>query len=165
MMKASTKKWVVGAHILSASVWIGAVVVLFLLSLLSFWIQHPAQLVFLHDALRMIEYWMIIPPAFASLISGGLLSWKTKWGFFQFRWVTTKWIATVSLILFGALFLNTWIEGTAALSKQVGLASWQNPTYKLYFRLHMVFVPVQWLVLVGMLFLSVFKPWGKRSKK
>jgi hypothetical protein len=158
------KKWLVGTHLLFASVWVGAVVALFLLSLKSFWVDHTAVLKSLHSDLLTIEYILVIPPAFGSLITGGLLSLWTNWGFFKYRWVLFKWIATVSLIIFGAVFLNTWIEGMFRVVVEQGVNGRLHNPYKLYAQLNLIFVPIQWLVLVFMLFLSVLKPWGKRGQ-
>lgn len=164
-LSAKQKKLLLIIHILFASIWIGAVITLLVLSIKTTYATHDVELRTLHKTLLLIEYTMIIPPAFGSLLTGFLLSWWTNWGFFKYRWVTTKWIATVSLILFGALFLNTWLEGMSALAQTGGLSTVKQGVYKRYTGYNLIFVPLQWLVLIFMLVISVLKPWGKRKEK
>ncbi|MCB9641601.1 MAG: hypothetical protein H6728_00790 [Myxococcales bacterium] len=162
-LSATAKRYILAIHIIFASVWVGAIAVLFLLALKGTWTTHPAQRELLHATFLHIEYILIIPPAFGSLITGGILSWKTNWGFFVYRWVVAKWIATIALILFGAFFLNTWLEGMYAIVLKQGGQATLNKLYQRYAQNNLIFVPIQWVVLLFLVVISSVKPWGKRK--
>ena len=164
-MSLATRRKVLIVHLISSSTWIGAVIVLLLLSILAKMSTHPQELLTLHQAIRIIEYGLIIPPAFTSLITGFFLSGWTKWGYFQYWWVTVKWIVTIGLILFGAFFLNTWIEGMVELAKDLELEALFHNTYTQYSWLNIIFVSLQWSLLIFLVVISVLKPWGRRQKK
>ena len=51
-----------------------------------------------------------IPLSFTSLLSGLVLGWGTRWGVLRHRWVTTKLVLNVSVILVGALVVGPAIE-------------------------------------------------------
>ncbi len=152
-------------HILFAATWIGGVIGLLMLSLA---FAHPASgsaLVAIRRALVLLDYIIIIPAAFGSLGSGLLFCWLTNWGFAKYRWVMLKWTMTASMILFGTFFLGPWVDGSAALAKELTDSALSDPGYAdLAFKVS-VFSAAQLALLVGLIFVSAFKPWGRRNKQ
>ena len=96
-MGRKTRRMVLIIHLISSSIWIGAVITLLVLSVLAKMSVHAQELVTLHKAILVIEYGLIIPPAFASLITGFFLSGWTNWGYFRYWWVVAKWLGSAEV--------------------------------------------------------------------
>ena len=162
-LSATAKKCVVIVHILFASIWVGATCGLLLLALLYRSFTHDIELTTIHRVLKWLDDCLIIPSAFGSLFTGLGLSLWTNWGFFVYRWVLYKWVATVSMILFGAAFLGRWIN-EMALRSQAGLLVMQDSAFLSYAAYNRYFVSLQLGVLLFLIAISVLKPWGKRRE-
>ncbi len=161
----STRRCLLAVHILFAATWIGGVIGLLMLSLA---FAHPASgsaLIAIRRALVLLDYIIIIPAAFGSLGSGLLFCWLTNWGFAKYRWVMLKWAMTASMILFGTFFLGPWVDGSAARAKELSSAALSDPHYVDLALNVALFSAAQLALLVGLVFLSAFKPWGRRNKR
>src|SRR5215469_16445848 len=109
------KQWLKSIHLTCSVIWLGAVVSMNLLR----WLGHPAtsgDLANLDQASQLIDRVVVYPAGLLALLTGFLESWLTNWSFFNFRWVTIKWIVTVVLILYGAIFQGLWIGEMVSLS-------------------------------------------------
>jgi hypothetical protein len=160
---ASAKKWMVIVHILFAGIWVGATSGLLLLAFLYRSFTHDVELATIHRVLKWLDDCLIIPSAFGSLFTGLFLSLWTNWGFFVYRWVLWKWIATVSMIAIGGAFLGRWINEMARRSTE-GLSVLQDSVFLSYAAFNRYFVSLQLGVLLFLIAISVIKPWGKRSQ-
>lgn len=152
-----SKQLVLTLHLICAGIWVGAILAMIVLLVGASRVGDGAELAALHRALIWLEYTLIIPTAFGSLISGALLCWGTNWGFFRYRWIVIKWIVTIALILFGALALNGWVVGAAGLAGELGLAARQHPDYQRHLQLQLTFVPLQWAAVLYLVWISVGK--------
>ena len=110
------KSWLKGFHIFFACAWVGAGISMLLLSLLDGHIQNGDELYAVNDSIQLLDYYIIIPAALGSLITGLLISLFTNWGFFKFNWVIFKWVATVAQIIFGTFWLGPWTDGATAIA-------------------------------------------------
>jgi hypothetical protein len=105
--------------------------------------------------MEKIDYWLIIPSSICSYLSGLLMSWKTNWGFFRYKWIVVKLVFGTLLILFGIFFLNTWIVRSS--ETVVGnISEYQLTQEKLG-----ISMIVQALVIAFLIIISNLKPWGK----
>jgi hypothetical protein len=163
-LSATAKKWLVIIHILFASVWIGSASALLLISFVYRSFTHDVEVQTIHTVLKWLDDCLIIPSAFGSLFTGLFLSWFTNWGFFVYRWVLWKWIATVSMILMGAAFLGRWIN-EMALRAAGGLDAWRDSVFLSYAASNRYFVSLQIAVLLFLVSISILKPWGKRKSE
>src|SRR5512146_3226361 len=92
-------KWLRAVHLVVSVVWLGGAVSMLLLR--SAWTPTgDADLYAIDHATRVIDHSVVVLAAFASLLTGLVESWLTTWGFFKYRWVTLKWIATVALMCY-----------------------------------------------------------------
>lgn len=158
------KAWLKGFHILVSGIWVGAGICLLLLGFLKGHTPNGDELYAFNLAMKIIDDYIIIPSAMASLITGLLICWLTQWGFFKFNWIILKWVLTVAQILFGTFFLGPWTNGATAIANTERALALQNSTY-LYFReMNSFYGSIQVALLIVMVFISVFKPWGKRGK-
>ncbi|WP_129677021.1 hypothetical protein [Candidatus Chloroploca sp. Khr17] len=158
------RAWLKGFHILFASAWVGAALCMTILT----FVGQPASGEALYAgllALQMIDNWVIIPAAIGSLLTGLLISWRTPWGFFKWRWVTLKWIGTVAMILFGSFFLGPWLNGMVAIAAADPLVALQDPTFLRNQSAIALSVAPQVLLLLTLIFISVLKPWKRAAKR
>jgi len=83
----------------------------------------------------------------------------TPWGFFKYRWITVKWIITVSLILFGTFFLGPWINQMAFISVNEYASALVNPNYLYDEKMNMTWGSIQFGINIFLVIISVLKPW------
>jgi len=108
---------------------------------------------------------VVIPGAFGCLITGLLYSTLSNWGFFKHNWLTFKWIVTVAAILFGTFFLGPWETTMMEISGKLGMLSLNNQSYLYSQKMNFIFGGIQCLVLMIIVFISVFKPWKRKKLK
>jgi hypothetical protein len=156
------RKWAVSLHVGFASLWFGSAFAMVLVM----WLRPAApasegELLAWCLAIKLIDDMVIIGSAAGSLLTGLLLSWKTKWGFFIWFWVAFKLLATVCMVVFGATCLGPWIDETAALVRCDGLDALAGPSYVAATSLASICGSLQVALLAFILGVSIFKPWGK----
>jgi hypothetical protein len=107
---------------------------------------------------------VIVPAAIGCLASGLLLSWLTPWGFFKHRWISVKWVLTVTCIAIGIVVLGPPVESQPVLSRTLGLGALDEAVYAANRTGTLVGGAALILTLLFMLVISVLKPWQKNKK-
>lgn len=158
------RAWLKGFHIFFACTWIGTAISMQLLTFVRSHISTGDELWAVNAAIKLLDDYIIIPSAFGVLITGILFSWLTNWGFFKFNWIIVKYLINIEAILFGTFFLGPWVNGMEAISKVERLSALQNITYLHNAKMVVYFGPLQALILIAAVFITVLKPWGKRGK-
>jgi len=150
------------SHVSLSAIWLGAALALVILALPGASVvgERIAGVTF---CMTLIDDLVIIPTATAVVLSGLLYGWKTKWGFVRFDWVIVKWVSTLLFVGFGALFLGPWIDSMDGLARESGAAAFDDPGFLSARRAVILWGAIQTLALVGLVFISIFKPWGRRS--
>ncbi len=160
------RKWTLSIHLIFVGLWFGAAIAMVLLIALRPPSFESAESLVVHcNCVKIIDDYMIIASAGGSLVTGLFLSWKTKWGFFQWYWIVFKIAATVGLVCFGALFLGPWINKTAEVAAKLGLQAFDSPAYQSANSKALIFGVLQIGLLATVIVISVFKPWGRLSKR
>jgi len=150
-------------HIIFAGWWMGAAVSMILLNFLSGNIISGDELFATNAAIKHIDDFIIIPAALGSLLTGFLICLLTRWGFFRHRWVTVKWIVTITAILFGTFFLGPWVNGFVAISDTLRIDALADPIYVSSKNLNQIFGIAQTVIILFLVFVSVIKPWRKKK--
>ncbi|MCD6570380.1 MAG: hypothetical protein J7L53_06730 [Deltaproteobacteria bacterium] len=165
MKKLGVKRrlWLKGFHVFFSCTWIGAIVSMMIVLFLKGNPISGGELYGYHASIKIIDDFIVIPSALGCLITGLLLSWKTNWGFFKYRWIIVKLVVTVSAIVFGTLYLGPWGNALAAISKAEGLLALQNEQYIHSQQMNILFGTIQVIALITMVFISTLKPWGRRK--
>ena len=156
------RQWLKFFHILFAALWVGGGVSLILMQATLSTTQAGA----LHGvdlAMKFIDDFIIIPGAVGSLLTGLLYSLFTNWGFFKHRWVTVKWIINVGGVIFGTFWLGPWLNGLPPISAELGLKALSDPVYLHNKTMNMWFGPIQVATIIFAVWLSVLKPWKKKT--
>jgi hypothetical protein len=131
------------------------------------WAWTPIQgsdLYAVDHAIAVIDNWVVVPAAWGSLLTGLFESWLTTWGFFKFRWVTLKWIATVAMMIYAPLLMAGWDRTIESISRAEGLLALQNPVYLetrwLYTASGVTFIAI----LIVLSLISTLKPWSRQDR-
>jgi hypothetical protein len=155
-MKPNVRKFALTAHIVSSVGWLGAVAAFLALAVAGLTNRDAQMARSAYLAMELITWFVIIPSAFASLLTGIVVSLGAEWGLFRHYWVLAKLlitiIATVLLLihtqpvgLLADLARETASPGAGAGLLQIQLAG---------------DAVVALLALFINVTLSVFKPWG-----
>ena len=87
IMPPRLRKLALTAHITSSVGWMGAVTAFLALAVAS---QDAQMARAAYLAMEVTAWWVIVPLAFASLLTGLVVSLGTPWGLFRHYWVLIK---------------------------------------------------------------------------
>lgn len=142
------------AHIAASVGWLGADVVLLVLSVTGLTTADPALTVAVYRAIGVLVPLVLVPATFVALGTGLLLAVGTRWGLLRHWWVVAKLVLTVGLTVAVFLALRPGVAelATAAAGPGVGTGDARE----------LLFGPtVSLVVLLFATALSVLKPWGR----
>lgn len=155
-MKPGLRKFALTAHVTFSIGWFGAVAGFLALSIAGLTSQDAQMVRAAYLAMELTTWFVIVPLAFASLLSGVVSSLGTRWGLFQYYWVLLKLVITTLATL--ALLVHTQpidLLAGAAAKTAVFSAELQRA------QLQMVIASgAALVVLLVLTALSVYKPRG-----
>ncbi|WP_019554954.1 hypothetical protein [Propionispira raffinosivorans] len=165
MRKLAIKEtaWLKIFHLLFVAAWIGGQMSLALLQITKYKLALPEHTYGILASINTIDDYVVIGGAVGCLLTGLVYSLMTPWGFFKFRWITVKWICTVTLILFGTFFLGPWLSEMAQISVKEHAVALMNPNYLYAEKMHMTWGMIPIVINIFLVIISVLKPW-KRLK-
>lgn len=147
-------------HILTACCWIGAAVSLIVISLITARsLNSPPAVAALGLIMADIDNWCIIPMAMANIASGIVLA-LCSGHTFRLAWVLAKAAGGVWALVVGWFFVTPKIRAITALTGQAAREGKFIDALTLFPPSFYVLGSLQFLLLMTMLALSVFKPWG-----
>jgi uncharacterized membrane protein len=155
-MSPSVRKLALTVHVASSVGWLGGVACFLVLALVGL-NSRDAQTVSAVDVgLRLIGWYVLVPGAIASLVTGVVQSIGTEWGLFRHYWVFIKLLLTVgaTALLLLHMQLVTSLGQAAAAGTIAGdalRAARTQVAADAGFAL---------VLLVAITALSVYKPWG-----
>ena len=92
---SSLRKFVLTAHVTFSVGWLGAVVSFLALALVGLMSTEDQSVRAAYVAMEWITWYVIVPLAIASLVSGVVQSLGTNWGLFRHYWVIAKFLITI----------------------------------------------------------------------
>ena len=157
-MPPRLRKFTLTAHVISSVGWLGAVGVFFALAVVGLTSQDAQTVRGAYLAIGSTTWLVLVPLAFASLITGTIQSLGTQWGLFRHYWVLIKFIITVfaTYILWGYTSTLTGLADAAAAQAALGnddLGMLRSPSV-------MVHSGIALFLLLVTTALSVYKPRG-----
>ncbi|MEW6622434.1 MAG: DUF2269 domain-containing protein [Bacillota bacterium] len=158
------KNWLLIFHLFFISAWLGGGLRAIILTAFTV-VTADANLIYpAHLFSKYFDWFLVIPGAAGTLITGVWLSLKTNWGLTKYYWIIIKLTGNIAIILFGGNFMRFWLDDAKYLSaNDAGFL--QNPVY-LYNRDMLLIGFVSAVVLlILLLIISIIKPWGKRKSK
>ncbi|MCC2683618.1 MAG: hypothetical protein K0R75_517 [Paenibacillaceae bacterium] len=152
-MSPSLRKFALTAHVTSSVGWLGAVVAYLALVVATQTSQDAQTVRAAFIAMETIIRFVFIPLAFASLLTGLIMSQGTLWGLFRHYWVLAKLLLTVfaTIVLLSQQEPISYMASLAAdPSTDLGLGGW----------IQFLHPGGGLLVLLAIVILSVYKPRG-----
>ena len=151
------RKFMLTAHIVSSVGWLGAVVVFLALSVVGLTSQDAQVVRAVYLAMEPAGWFVLLPLAVASLLTGLVQSLGTKWGLFRHYWIVVKLLMNVSAVIVLLLYMQT-LGYMAELAARTtgpggGLTGLRDPS-------PVVHAGVGLLLLLVAATLSVYKPQG-----
>lgn len=154
MMTPALRRFTFTTHITSSIGWVGAVLAFLALAIIGFTSDDPLKVRGAYLLMAPAAWFVLVPLAHASLLSGIVLSLGTSWGLFRYYWVVLKLgitaFATVILLIYMGTFRQ--MAGVAA-DPVVDLEVVRNASPIVHAILALV-------LLVTATVLGVYKPFG-----
>jgi hypothetical protein len=140
------------AHITFSVGWFGAVVPYLALAIAALTSREEQMVRAACLSMEFIGWFVIVPFSLAALLSGLVQSLGTRWGLFRYWWIVAKLVLTVVAVL--VLFQHMRDVSRVSLMAKEGVLSSAN------LRPELIHSAGGLLVLLAVMTLSVFKPWG-----
>ena len=155
IMATRLRKFALAAHIAFAVGWIGAVAGYVALDIAVATSQNVRTLRACYLAMELIAWYVIVPLAFASLLTGLVMSLGTKWGLFRHYWVLISFLLTT-------IAIAVLLAETQTISNLAGMAADQTTSGDDLRALESTLVHSVGgtMVLLVILVLNVYKPQG-----
>jgi hypothetical protein len=159
-MTSSLRKFVLTTHVTFSVGWIGAVAAFLALSIAGLTSRDAEVVRGTYLAMNLICLYIIVPLSLAALVTGLIQSLGTQWGLFRHYWVLVKFLLTILCIT--VLLFHQFTAVAKAAKLVSGTAAGTLPRAELG---EVGFVLVRAsglgiLVLLVVMTLSVYKPWG-----
>jgi len=155
-MKPNLRKFALSTHITLCVGWIGAVLAYLVLVVAAMASQSDPTLRASWIAMELIGWYVIVPLAFAALLTGLIMSLGTPWGLFRHYWVVISFMATMAAtaVLMQHMPTVSYFAGVAAFD------SANAGELRGALRGELLHAGVGVVVLLAIQMLNVYKPQG-----
>ena len=156
IMSPGLRKVALTAHVMSSIGWFGAVAAFLALAIVGMTSQDRELVRAAYLVMGVTTWFIIVPLAFVSLLTGAVSSLGTRWGLFHYYWVVMKLIITLVATVVLMIHTQTIDLLSSAAAKSTVLGA------NLYgAQLNMVVASsLALVVLLVLTVLSVYKPRG-----
>jgi hypothetical protein len=153
-MTPHVRKFALTAHVVSSVGWLGAITAFLALAVTGVASRDPQLVRAVYLAAEPLTWFVIVPLALASLVTGLVQSLGTNWGLFRHYWVVFKLLINVSASIVLLLYTHT-VDSFAdvAADSGAGLGELRGPTFVLHSGAAL-------LLLLAATVLAVYKPQG-----
>ena len=103
------RRLLVFVHVVVSTGWMGAGAANVVLTITAAAGDDPQVRRACYLLVQTIDTWLVIPGAFAALVSGIVLSVLTPWGLTRYWWVLVKLVLTIAVIGFSTFFVGVWV--------------------------------------------------------
>lgn len=156
MMTSGLRKFALIVHVMSSIGWFGAVAAFLALAVVGLTSQDVLLVRAAYLAMDVTTWFVIVPLAFASLLTGIVSSLGTRWGLLRHYWVLTKLLVT----LFSTIILLVHTQPIRSLAG-IAAKTTMSSAHLLRPQIQMVVASGATLVVLTLLTaLSVYKPQG-----
>lgn len=151
-LSSALRKFLLTLHMMSSLGWAGSVAVFVVLDIGALTGNDPRLGHLLWLALEATIWSLLVPLAFAALVTGVLLALGTTWGLFRHYWVLFKLVLTLIATVVLVLYSRT-IDTVAGMAADPGMAGMEPPSALLHTGGGLV-------VLLLTTILAIYKPRG-----
>jgi hypothetical protein len=154
MMTPALRRLTFTTHITSSVSWVGAALAFLAFAVIGFTSDDAVKVRGAYLLMAPAAWFVLVPLAHSSLVSGIVLSLGTRWGLFRYYWVVMKLGITVFATVILLIYMETFREmaGVAA-DPVVDLAVVRNASPIVHAILALV-------LLIAATVLGVYKPFG-----
>ena len=149
------RKFTFTTHVTSSVGWLGAVIVFLALAVVALTSADEATVRGAYLVMAPAAWFVLVPLAHASLVSGVVLSLGTTWGLFRHYWIVAKLGITVFATVILMIYMGTFrqMAGVAA-DPVVELRLVRNPSPLVHSILALI-------PLIAATLLGIYKPFGE----
>ena len=153
-MKPAVRRLALTAHVTVSVGWIGAALVFLAIAAMALTAEDDLTVRGAYVLMERAGWLVLVPLAFASLLTGVVMSLGTTWGLFRYYWVAVKLVITVFSTIILLIYTGTFRQmAHVAADPTVALDNVRNPSPVLHAGLAM-------LLLLTATVLAVYKPAG-----
>ena len=153
-MSPGLRRFTFTAHVTSSVGWIGAIFVFLTLALIGMTSEDERTVRGAYLVMAPAAWFVLVPLAHASLVSGIVLSLGTAWGLFRHYWVVLKLLITAFSTVILLIYMGTFRQmAQVAADPVVDLAAVRNASPIVHAILAIV-------VLLAATVLGIYKPLG-----
>jgi hypothetical protein len=106
-MRPGLRKFALTAHVTSSVGWLGAVVVFLALAIVGLTSQDAERVRGAYLVMEPAAWFVLVPLAFASLLTGLVQALGTTWGLFRYYWVLAKLLINVFATIVLLMYMQT----------------------------------------------------------
>jgi hypothetical protein len=156
-MKPNLRKFALSTHITLSVGWIGAVFAYLVLVAAAMTSQGAQTLRAAWIAMELIGWYLVVPLALASLLSGLVISLGTPWGLFRHYWVLISFMLTIvaTVVLLQHMPTVSFFAGVAATTDSGNVSDLRGAL-----RGELLHAGVGVVLLLAIQMLNVYKPQG-----
>jgi hypothetical protein len=148
------RRFALTAHVIASVGWLGAVVAFLALAVAGLTSQNAQLVRGVYLAAEPLIWFVIVPLAFASLLTGLVQSLGTTWGLFRHYWVLFKLLINVFATIVLLMYTQTvGVLADVAAESGAGVSQLRGPTFVLHSSAAV-------LLLLAATVLAVYKPRG-----
>jgi len=153
------KRWLLSAHLLFMAAWLGGVFCSLALNIVALKATDPQLLNTVYTLSETLDVYVLRVGAAGSLLTGLLLAWLTQWGLLTFYWIIAKEITTILVVVLDNIIIR-WNASAIALTATQA----SNPAILNIRNLLFIGILVRLMLLLTIIVISIFKPWGQRKR-
>jgi len=154
VVEPAGRKLVLTTHVIASVGWLGAVIAFLALAVVGLTSQDPKTVRALYIAAEPLTWFVIVPLALASLLTGIAQSLVTSWGLFRHYWVLFKFlIAVIATIVLLVYTPTVGFFARLAAGSGDNLSDLRAPTFMLHSGAALI-------LLLAATVLAIFKPRG-----
>lgn len=159
-LSGKARKLTLFVHILSAGIWIGVVVVVAVLVCVGWFSSDTQNQATAYQALGLVAVWPMLVAGATCLASGVLLGLGSKYGLIRYKWVATKLVLNVALVVLVYFALRPGMAETVEYGRALAAGTPNDTDVS-----GMFFPPAVSLTALSFAtYLSIFKPWGRTPR-
>jgi hypothetical protein len=153
-LAAGVRRLTLTTHVTSSVGWLGAVLVFLALAAIGLGSRDERMVRGAYLVMAPAAWFVLVPLAHTSLVSGIVLSLGTSWGLIRHYWVVTKLVITVFSTVILMIYMGTFrqMAGVAA-DPVVELGLVRNPS-------PLVHAILALILLIAATVLAIYKPFG-----
>ena len=154
IMSPRVRRLALTTHVTSSVGWLGAVTAFVGLAAVGLTGQHPETVRGAYLVMEPAAWFVLVPLAIASLLTGVVQGLGTTWGLFRHYWVVFKLLITIVATTVLLVYMETFrVMASVAADQTADLSAVRNPSPLLH-----AFAAM--LLLVAATVLAVYKPRG-----